>query len=278
MPSVSVIIPTYNRYNFLCAAVRSVLEQTFADYELIIVDDGSDDGTRDHFIHAESPVRYIHQDQTGVSAARNKGIRSAGGKFIAFLDSDDYWLPEKLSIHVEYMQKHPEVLISQTEEIWIRNGARISQKSKHKKPSGDIFDKSLELCIVSPSTVMMRKEFFDKVGLFDERLPVCEDYDLWLRTACQMEVPLIPEALTVKQGGHDDQLSKKLWGIDRFRVYALQKLFAEPISKDQREKVISEIRKKCSVLVNGAMKRHRYLFAFKASMVSRFPAAKWSLI
>lgn len=278
MPSVSVIIPTNNRYNFLCAAVKSVREQTFEDYELIIVDDGSTDRTKNHFSNAESPIRYIHQDQSGVSAARNNGIRSAVGKYIAFLDSDDYWLPDKLSVHVEFMQENPEVMICQTDETWIRNGKSVSQKSKHKKPSGDIFDRSLELCIVSPSAVMMRKEFFEKVGLFDERLPVCEDYDLWLRTACQMEVPLIPEALTVKQGGHDDQLSKKLWGMDRFRIYALQKLLGERISKEQRKKVISEIRKKSTVLTNGAIKRHRYLFALKTLMVRRFPGAKLSLI
>lgn len=278
MPLVTVIIPTYNRYNFLCAAVKSVREQTLEDYELIIVDDGSTDGTKDHFGSMRSPVRYIFQDRSGVSAARNNGIRHAEGDFIALLDSDDYWLPEKLSVHVKFMQKHPGVLISQTDETWIRNGERVSQKIKHKKPAGDIFDRSLELCIVSPSAVMMRKEFFEKIGLFDEKLPVCEDYDLWLRTAFQMEVPLIPEALTVKQGGHDDQLSKKLWGMDRFRVYALQKLLGEPISKEQRGKTISEIRKKCSVLAKGAMKRHRYIFAIKTLLVSRFPGKNWRLI
>ena len=278
MPQVSVIIPTYNRLNFLKNAVESVLNQTYREYEIIIVDDGSTDETYKHYRNSDPPVRCIHQAHSGVSAARNRGICEAKGSFVAFLDSDDYWLPNKLAEQSEFLQNHPDILLCQTEETWMRNGNRINLKKKHKKPFDDVFDKSLELCIISPSAVMMRKEFFDTVGLFDERLLVCEDYDLWLRASYRMKVPLIAEALTVKQAGHEDQLSQSLWGMDRFRVYALQKLLNELVSGEQRKKVKAEIGKKCSVLMNGAVKRHRYLFALKSALTKRFPARRWGLI
>lgn len=278
MPLVTVIIPTYNRLKFLAEAVDSVLNQTFKDFELLIIDDGSTDGTHERFSNAAPPIRYIHQPHTGVSAARNRGIKEAEGSFIAFLDSDDCWLPEKLAVQVDFLQKHPEVLICQTEEKWIRCGKHANPKNIHKKPSGNVFDKSLLLCVISPSAVMMRKKFFEIVGLFDEKLPVCEDYDLWLRAAYRMEVPLIPKPLTVKHGGHDDQLSGTFWGMDRFRVYALQKLLDEPISEEQRSQVTAEIGKKCSILIKGALKRHRYLFAIRAVLTKKIPTRQWGLI
>ncbi|MFC1477568.1 glycosyltransferase family 2 protein, partial [candidate division KSB1 bacterium] len=237
IPTVSVIIPTFNRISLLKKAVSSVLKQTFTDYEIIIIDDGSTDGTSDCYTGAKPPVRYFHQSNLGVSAARNRGIQLALGRYIALLDSDDEWLPAKLDVQVSFLNEHPDISICQTEEIWVRNGQRVNPAEKHKKPSGDIFGKSLEMCSVSPSAVMMRREFFDIIGPFDEHLPVCEDYDLWLRAAWRMPVPLIDEHLTIKYGGHEDQLSRKLWGMDRFRVYALRKLLHEPLSNEQKKLV-----------------------------------------
>ena len=278
MPSVSVIIPTYNRLDFLQAAVDSVLKQTYTNFELIVVDDGSSDGTYERYSTCKPPVAYARTEHSGVSAARNHGIRLASGQLIAFLDSDDQWLPGKLAKQTAYFQDNPGVMLCQTEETWIRSGKQVSPKIIHTKPDGDVFERSLELCVVSPSSVMMRREFFEIVGMFDENLPACEDYDLWLRTSYRMEIPLLPEPLTIKYGGHDDQLSKKLWGMDRFRVYALQKLLHEPVSDHQRKKVIDEIHKKCKVLMIGALKRHRYIYAFKSAMTGRFPNLKWGIL
>jgi len=188
MPLVSVIIPTYNRALYLKEAIDSVLSQDFCDFELIVVDDGSTDATSDIIDSYNGAFRYICQRHRGVSAARNTGISHAKGTFVAFLDSDDLWLPKKLSAQVDFFREHPEALICQTEEIWIRNGTRVNSKKRHKKYSGDIFEKALPLCIVSPSAVMIKKNLFDLVGLFDESLPVCEDYDLWLRISARYPV------------------------------------------------------------------------------------------
>lgn len=278
MPLISVIIPTYNRAGFLNEAVSSVLGQTFSNFELIIVDDGSTDGTENLFGSSKPPVRYIRQEQQGVSAARNRGIAEAKGAYIAFLDSDDYWLLDKLSVQVSFLKSNSEILVCQTEERWIRKGKKVNPGIRHIKPSGSLFDRSLELCVVSPSSVMMRREFFQIVGKFDERLPACEDYDLWLRAAYRMNIPLISQELTVKRGGHEDQLSRQLWGMDRFRVYSLQKLLKEPLSPEQRTNTIQALQKKCGVLSNGALKRYRYAFAARIMLTRWFPGQFWGII
>ncbi|MFC1564824.1 glycosyltransferase family 2 protein [candidate division KSB1 bacterium] len=278
MPLISVIIPTYNRLELLQRAVDSVLAQEFKDLELIIIDDGSMDGTYKRFRDSEPPVFYYKQPNQGVSAARNSGISLARGEFIAFLDSDDCWEPRKLSVQSEFFENNPNILICQTDEIWIRNGKKVNPMKKHEKPTGYIFNESLKLCAVSPSSVMMRKEFFDKVGLFDEKMHVCEDYDLWLRTAYRMNVPLIPDPLVVKYGGHADQLSKKYRAIDRFRIYSLQKLLGEPLNDEQRLLTLAEIKIKCGILMKGALKRGRIIFYAKVLLTKHFPDRDWGII
>ncbi|HJX09797.1 MAG TPA: glycosyltransferase family A protein, partial [Candidatus Binatia bacterium] len=223
-PAVSVIIPTHNRWPMIGEAVESVLRQSFQDFELLVVDDGSSDGTAEKIRAFGGDTRIIVRSLCGVSAARNYGASVARGRYFAFLDSDDLWLAEKLAVQTTFMMEHPEIQICQTEEIWLRHGKRVNPKAKHRKPSGDIFRASLELCLVSPSAVMMTKKLFDEKGGFDENFPVCEDYDLWLRVAVDHPVPLIATPMVIKRGGHADQLSHSLWGMDRYRVMALQKL------------------------------------------------------
>lgn len=255
VPTVSAIIPTYNRWPIVGAAVASVLAQSYRDFELIVVDDGSTDETSTELAKFGSQIRYFYQDRGGVSAARNFGVRQSRGWLIAFLDSDDLWHPDKLQVQVAFMETHPEVQICQTDEVWIRHGVRVNPKLKHRKPSGDIFQRSLDLCLVSPSAVMMTRALFDGSGGFDESLPVCEDYDLWLRIARDFPVPLIEQALVVKHGGHADQLSHSLWGMDRYRVMALQKLLRAGIAGQQRSAVLRVWQKKLAVLAHGARKR-----------------------
>ncbi len=254
-PAVSVIIPTHNRWPMIAEAVESVLAQSFKDFELIVVDDGSSDGTAEKIQALGREIRIIVQSRRGVSAARNRGARVARGRYLAFLDSDDLWVREKLAVQTAFMVEHPEFQISQTNEIWIRGGVRVNPKAKHRKPSGDIFRPSLELCLVSPSAAMLTKDLFNRMGGFDESLPVCEDYDLWLRVAVDHSVPLIDAPLVIKRGGHADQLSHSQWGMDRYRVMALQKLLRAGVSGEKREWVVDTLLRKITVLAQGARKR-----------------------
>ena len=256
-PQVSVIIPTYNRARIIKEAVDSVLAQDFKDFELIVVDDGSTDNTSSVLAPYGDDIRIHFQENKGVSAARNRGIAEASGQFIAFLDSDDLWLPQKLTTQVEFFNQTPDALICQTEEVWIRNGIRVNPKKRHKKPSGMIFEPSLALCLVSPSAVMIRRELLDSAGGFDETLPVCEDYDLWLRISSRFPVYLIEIPLIIKRGGHDDQLSKGS-GLDKFRIKAIEKIINTGIlSDDQHQAAMKMLKNKCDIYAAGCRKRGR---------------------
>ena len=254
---VSVIIPTYNRAWCLAEAIDAVLAQTYSDFELIVVDDGSTDDTVAILATYADKIRLFRQANQGVSAARNLGIRKARGELLAFLDSDDLWQPEKLARQVSFFDRHPEAMICQTEEIWIRRGVRVNPKNRHRKPSGWIFEPSLALCLVSPSAVMMRKELMEEMGGFDESLPACEDYDLWLRVSLRYPIHLIDDPLVVKRGGHGDQLSGAA-GLDRYRIQSLDKILTqESLAPAQTRAAITMLRKKCRIYAAGCRKRGR---------------------
>jgi glycosyltransferase involved in cell wall biosynthesis len=257
MPCVSVIIPTFNRSRKLIRAVRSVLKQTFRDFEVIVVDDGSSDDTYQAITSYLPVIQYVRKEvNQGVSAARNSGIRRASAPWIAFLDSDDYWLEDKLSVQMKYIEANPSTLACQTEERWIRNGKRVNPRRRHRKPSGDIFTQSLKLCLVSPSSVVLKRSLLGEVGLFDEALPAAEDYDMWLRISCRCPVHLIEKELVVKEGGHDDQLSRRFMGMDRFRIVAIVKLLESGMLTDaQQAEAIRELSIKCRIYGEGCMKR-----------------------
>ncbi|MEE8432314.1 MAG: glycosyltransferase [Candidatus Desulfatibia sp.] len=254
---VSVIIPTYNRAAMLKEAVDSVLAQDYPNFELIVIDDGSTDSTPKILNTYQDDVTVIRRNNLGVSRARNAGIRAASGQFIAFLDSDDLWLPQKLSNQVEFFNLNPEALICQTEEIWIRNSVRVNPKKRHKKVSGMIFEPSLELCLVSPSAVMMQRSLFETVGLFDESLPACEDYDLWLRISCRYPIHLIDTPLIIKRGGHVDQLSR-LPGLDKFRIQSIINIIeSNLLSPVQFNAAVQALNEKCAIYAAGCRKRGR---------------------
>lgn len=256
MPFISVIIPTYNRENFILESVHSVLKQTYRNFELIVVDDGSTDATQKMLQPVFSEIILLKQPQRGPSAARNSGIRVASGTWISFLDSDDLWLPGKLEQQVRFFLANPEAKVSYTEEIWYRKGRRVNPAKKHRKYSGWIYRKMLPLCLVSPSSVMIHREVFETVGLFDETLPACEDYDLWLRIGAKYPIHLLPEPLIVKRNGHQGQQSQKFWGMDRFRVAALKKMLQQKnLSRQDRTATREMLKKKCGILANGFEKR-----------------------
>jgi glycosyltransferase involved in cell wall biosynthesis len=256
---VSVIIPAFNRRRLAAEAVASVCSQRGIVAEIVVVDDGSTDGTADA-LQAEFGARItvVHTSNHGVSAARNTGVATSHGDWIAFLDSDDLWLPEKLLAQTRFLEAHPRARICQTEEIWIRRGVRVNPCAHHRKPSGDIFAPSLRSCLVSPSAVLLERSLFETVGGFDETLPACEDYDLWLRIARTVPVWLVERALVVKRGGHDDQLSRRYWGMDRFRVAALSRMLLEGgLTPAQRLAALGALHEKCRILALGAARRGR---------------------
>jgi glycosyltransferase involved in cell wall biosynthesis len=256
MQKVSVIIPTFNRFSFLKKTVDSVLNQSYQEFELIIIDDGSTDNTKELIKAYGRQLKYIYQENKGPAGARNRGIKESNSGFICFLDSDDRWDKHKLAIQLKAMQENPDYLISHTQEIWYRQGKLLNQKDKHKKFPGYIFDKCLPICAVGISTVMARRELFEEVGLFDESLPCCEDYDLWLRVSAKYEFLFIDRALTLKDGGRPDQVSRiYARGMDRFRIQSLKKLLeGDQLNSQQRELSFRELENKCKIYGNGCIK------------------------
>jgi len=259
MPFFSIVIPTYNRCNQLRAALDSVLAQTFKDYELIVIDDGSTDETPSIEDIYKDKIRFIRQKNRGVSAARNAGILTGDSDYIAFLDSDDIWLPNKLKKQFAFIKENPGIPLNQTNEIWVRNGRRVNPKLKHLKRAGDIFIDSLPLCLISPSAAVINREIISEYGLFDEKLPACEDYDLWLRILAHEKAGLIDENLVIRYSGHQGQLSQKYWGMDSFRLYSIIKLLRD--NKRLRAAYRDEAKKnaveRCSLLIAGSQKRNK---------------------
>ncbi|MFH1782835.1 MAG: glycosyltransferase family A protein [Candidatus Omnitrophota bacterium] len=260
---ISVIIPTYNRSILLKRAIESVLDQAYKDLELLIIDDGSTDNTRE-YVESQATshrpqVRYFYQTNKGPSSARNLGIKKAQGSLIAFLDSDDWWDREKLAIQIEEMNKKPTFLISHTQEIWYRKNKLLNQKRINSKSNGYIFNRCLSICSVSMSTVIIRKGLFDRIGLFDEKLPCCEDYDFWLRASKEYPFLLIDKPLTLKDGGRPDQLSHlHRNGMDRFRIYSIVNLLEETgLNDEQRQLAIKELANKCRIYGQGCIKHGR---------------------
>lgn len=255
-----MIIPTFNRKQVLSRAVRSAFaQQQPADfaYEVIIADDGSTDGTEKDIRNEFPGVKYLHwETQQGPSFARNRAVAASQGRWLAFLDSDDEWMPGKLQAQLLFFQSNPDTRICQTEEIWIRNGVRVNPMNKHKKYGGFIFERCLPLCIISPSAVMLEKKLFEELGGFDESLPACEDYDLWLRIAAKQPVGLIEKPYVLKYGGHADQRSREFPAMDRFRIYALEKIItSQTLTPDQTVKALEMLNKKTKVVLSGALKR-----------------------
>lgn len=257
-PEVSVVIPTYNRREFAIEAVSSVLAQSFSSFEMIVVDDGSTDGTADCLRERfdDPRVLILVRERGGVSAARNRGAEAARAPWLAFLDSDDLWQPEKLTNQLAATLQNPDCPASYTEEIWYRNGKWANPRNVHAKHSGHIFSHCLPLCIISPSSILLRREVYRQLGGFDESLPACEDYDLWLRLSARHPVLLVPEKLIVKRNGHEGQLSRDHWGLDRFRVRALWKIaFDETLDAECRREALCWVATKAAVVAEGAAKR-----------------------
>ena len=257
-PLVSVIVPNYNKEIHLTSCINSVLNQSYKHLEIIFIDNFSTDSSIDIIKGInDKRINIIQYNNKGVIASsRNVGIKNSKGELLAFLDSDDYWHAEKLEKQIKQSRFFLTHHIFFTDEIWFRNGIRVNPKNKHRKKEGWIFQASLALCLMAPSTVMLSRKLLEKHGKFDEDLPVCEDYDLWLRLTAYYPVVLLNEKLMTRQGGHSDQLSRKLWGIDRYRVKSLQKILSqENLRYEDRIAAIQMLQKKCDILIKGFQNR-----------------------
>jgi glycosyltransferase involved in cell wall biosynthesis len=278
-PQVSVIIPTYNRRAMVREAIDSVLAQAAASFELIVVDDGSSDGTGEDLTrrgaeHAKT-VRIERTANRGPAAARNRGVAMARAPLVAFLDSDDLWLPEKLGRHLQFMRANPGCAISQTDETWIRNGRRVNPGTRHRKRAGDFFVDSLRTCLVSPSAVLMTKKLFDSIGGFDEDMCAAEDYDLWLRIQVEHEIGLLDEPLATRRGGHPDQLSATTPAIDRFRILALAKLLGGySLTPERRLATTQVLTEKCRIYAAGLVRRGKIDAARRYERIAE-QAGRW---
>lgn len=259
MPYISVIIPTYNRSSYLPRAITSVLNQSCTDFELFIIDDGSTDGSASLPALKDKRVSYHHLPYNcGVSYARNFGVRLSTAPFIAFLDSDDEWLPHKLRLQMQWLKLNSSYRIMQSSEIWIRNGVRVNPPATHKKQGGDIFLSSLERCMITPSSVILERSLFNECGPFNETLPACEDYDLWLRIAARYPVGLLDEGLLRRFGGHPDQLSATMFSLDRFRIRSLLDLLhREILTSEQTAQAKAMLIKRATILARGFLKHNK---------------------
>ena len=261
MPSVAVVVPVRDRAAMVSEAIASVLAQTYRDFALVVVDDGSTDGSASiaEAALADAPpgARVLRQETQGVAAARNAGVAAVDCRWIAFLDSDDLWLPTKLAAQMAWLAARPAYRIAQTGERWLDQGWHRNPRQWHRKEER-LFPRCLVRCLVSPSAVIIRRDLYDDLGGFDASFTVCEDYELWLRIALREPVGLVPEPLVVKRGGHPGQLSRSTWGLDRYRVAALVKLLATAaLTVEERDAVVGTLHTKCDVLANGAARRGR---------------------
>ncbi len=255
LPLVSVVIPSCNRANVVSRAIRSVLSQTYQNIEIIIVDDGSEDETPG-VLSEFSNIRVLTQDNRGVSAARNTGIETSYGELVAFLDSDDEWLPEKIQKQVALYSSENPFFICHTNEIWMRNGKPVAQKDIHVKQGGYFFERAVERCLISPSAVMISRALLDEVGWFDEQLRAAEDYDLWLRITASYRVDFVDEPLVIKHAGEPNQLSVTVCAIDRYRVVALEKILGNNrLRKNYRIAALHTLIRKAGILSKGYLKR-----------------------
>ncbi|PPR26234.1 MAG: UDP-Glc:alpha-D-GlcNAc-diphosphoundecaprenol beta-1,3-glucosyltransferase WfgD [Alphaproteobacteria bacterium MarineAlpha9_Bin4] len=242
---------------FIENTIKSVLEQSYKVDEIIVVDNNSTDNTCELVKNKFPNVRLLRENQQGVSYARNTGINNAKNNWIAFLDSDDQWLRNKIELQVNKVKSHNyNSLFVHTDEIWIKNGKKINQKKKHMKLEGYIYKECLNMCIISPSSVLVNRHLFNEYGMFRPWLKVCEDYELWLRFTSKVPIYLVNVPCVVKYGGHPGQLSKKHWGIDRFRVRALEKLILRfNLNKIQTKDTTNALISKIKVIISGAEKR-----------------------
>ncbi|MBF0503854.1 MAG: glycosyltransferase [Candidatus Omnitrophica bacterium] len=222
-PKVSVIIPTYNRGQYITQAIESVLSQTFLDYEIIVIDDGSTDNTQEILKKYKNEIKSIRHENQGISKTRNSAINQSCGEYLAFLDSDDYWTSEKLAQQVKVLDSHPNVgIVYARMPIINEKGEKIGMKPAGV--SGKNFKELLEVWGDLPtSSIMVRRDCFTKAGLFDVSLDTMEDIDMWIRIAQFYDLYEIENKVLAYYRRHDEQITK-----NKAKVYGgLVKIFTK---------------------------------------------------
>ncbi|MFN3535254.1 MAG: glycosyltransferase family 2 protein [Desulfatiglandales bacterium] len=260
MALVSVIIPNFNRAVYVARAIFSALIQDYPQKEIIVVDDGSTDLSPFAYQMFKGKIKvFFHGENKGSSCARNTGILASKGDYISFLDSDDYWLPGKLSLQIRRMETGSQ-WVSQTQEYWIRRGRFVNPNRPNIKRGGDLFSLSLKRCYMSPSCVMLRREVLEKVGLFDEDLKAAEDYELWIRVSSLYPIALLQEHLAVREMGKRFHLSQRKEGIEFWRILGLVRILRRwPLDPERKREALSELTRKLLIYRKGAQKRGRGL-------------------
>jgi len=241
---VSVIIPTYNASRYVTEAVDSVLNQDYDNCEIIVVDDGSTDDTREALRKYEGKIRYIYQENGGPAKARNTGIISSQGDYIAFLDADDLWLPGKLRKQIDFLHRHSQYAMVYTDMKHVVEGkivheSYLKERNYRYVSSGFIYENLLRECFIFTPTVIVERECLEKVGLFREDLRISEDYDLWLRIADEYEIGFLDEPLVIRNR-HESNLT----GDRYLYITSCIQLFEELLEKNKenrkRVKIIKE--------------------------------------
>jgi len=282
---IGVVIPAFDRAAMLAEAVTSVFSQTADSFRLVVVDDSSTEDLSEvrWLVEKRGHLWLSHAENRGVAAARNTGAEALASDWIAFLDSDDLWDPKKLESQLAWHRSHPDCRISQTAERWIRMGREVRKPAGWRQKGGDLFAECVDRCAIGPSCVMIRRDLWTEIGGFDERFPVCEDYELWLRIASREPVCLVAgDPLVEKRGGHPDQLSTRVPALDRYRVVALLQILERGgLGGSPSAIVRAGLAKKAKIVSSGAAKRSAaYRERFYRSLAdglgrADFRAADW---
>ena len=256
---ISVVIPVYNRPDLLGRTLQSVVRQSLSPLEVVVVDDGSSPPVDENQSRIYPGIKIVrNENNSGVANARNRGIKCTSGEWIALLDSDDEWEPSKLEKQTEYLQRFPNIRAIHTDEKWLRNNNEVKPPAYLNKSNHLLWERSLKHCLICPSSILLHRSIFDVIGFFDESLSVCEDYDFWLRLLLHQEIGLVDEKLVIKHGGHTGQLSTTTWGMDRFRVIALEKILLNPLLSAKRKHLVHQVLiEKCTILAQGSEKRQK---------------------
>ena len=236
MPTVSVIIHTYNNEKFIAETVESVLNQTYKDYEIIVVDDGSVDGTRDALLPYMHGIRYHYKENGGIASAKNAGISLSQTEFVAFLDHDDLWAPDKLQLQMECFNENPKVGLVYAKYTSFRDGKELRTKPE-KGYSGWIFKELLSKSFIQTSTVIVKRECLNAVGPFDESFSLGDEYDMFLRISKKFQCGFVDKGLT-RYRVHDTNASKNDFLFDNENLGVYKKIYNNFTDLDGEEKKI----------------------------------------
>lgn len=265
---VSVIIPVRNRPLLLGESIRSVFYGSGYPRELIVViDDRPENGMLDlkaaeesfsRYGNEETQIQILYSNGRGPAAARNVGINSAKHTWLAFLDSDDIWREHKLSKQINYLSQRPHMLACQTLEIWLKNNRELTQSIANQPRCGRFLKDAFRRCLISASTVILHRQCFEILGLFDESFAVCEDFEFWLRYLSYYPMGLVRERLSVKRSGGWEQQSQKFHSQDKVRIEAILKTVQNQILRpDEWESARIACLEKLAILKRGSEKYGR---------------------